>query len=95
MEGFPGERASTPSDDVARHGEKLVKRYFCAVKERVSDLTYPAGVRVRGRLVGFVKSGRGGVQIGLHIMVRGVVGKVFGEGGCIRVVVKTKRGGAD
>ena len=43
----------------------------------------------------FVRSGRGGVRIGLHEVVRGEVNKGFSEGGCVRAIGNTKRGGAD
>ena len=43
----------------------------------------PSGVRVRGGLVGVVRAGRGGFQIGLRVVVRGKVKDGFGEGGCV------------
>ena len=58
-EGFPGERSSTSSDDVAGHGAEFVEREFRDVMEGVSDYAYPESVLVRGGLVGF--SGQGGV----------------------------------
>ena len=38
---FPGERASTSIDNVAKHGAKLEKRKLCAVRERVSEFVFP------------------------------------------------------
>ena len=80
-EGFPVERVSESSDDVARHGAKFVERKFCAARERVSNLNSPSGVRVRGGLVGFIRSGSGSIGIGLRVVVRREVKEVSGEGG--------------
>ena len=54
-----------------------------------------AVVRVQGRLVGFVRSGRGDICVGLCVIFRGGVYKVFIEGGCVIVILETKIGGAD
>ena len=45
--------------------------------------------------MGFVILARGGVCIGLRVVMRGELNKLFGEGGCIIVVCNTKIGGAD
>ena len=45
--------------------------------------------------MGFFRLGRGGVQVGLHVVVRVKVNKGFGEGGCVRVICDTKGGVAD
>ena len=74
-ERFPRERASTLSDDVAGHGAEFVEREFCDIRKRVSDLDSPAGVVVRGGLVGSVRLGRGSIRVGLCIMVRGETNK--------------------
>ena len=59
---------------MARNRAKFIEQKFCAIRDRVSDLTSPLCVRVRGRLFLFVRSGRGGIFIDLHIVVRGEVG---------------------
>ena len=41
--------------------------------------------------MGFIRLGRGGVCIGLHVVVRGEVEKIFSEGECIIVIERTKR----
>ena len=58
MESFPGERASTLSDNVNIYGAKIEEQKFRSVRERVSNLVSPEGARVRGGLVGFFRSGR-------------------------------------
>ena len=88
MERFPRERASASSDDMAGHGAEFVERELRAVRERVSDLAYLAGVRLRGGLVGLLRSGVGGIQVGLRVMVRGEINKGFGEGWCVGIVCK-------
>ena len=95
LERFTGEGDSTSGGDMDRHWAKLASQKFSAVRYRVADLTSPAGVRVWGRIVGFVRYGRGGIHIGLRGVVRWDVDKGFSEGGCVRVVWETKRGGVD
>ena len=43
----------------------------------------------------FVRLGRGGVCIGLCVMMRGGVEKLFSEVGCVMAIENTKRGGSD
>ena len=95
MDIFPRERASALSYDVAGYGAEFVEKELRAARERVSDLAYPAGVGVRGGLMGFVRLGRGGIQVGLRVMVRGKMNKVFGEGWCVGMIYETEGGGAD
>ena len=45
--------------------------------------------------MGFVRSGRGDICVGLCVIFRGGVYKVFIEGGCVIVILETKIGGAD
>ena len=75
LERFPRERDSTSSDDVAGHGAEFVEHKFRSVRDIFSDLDSPSGVGVRGGLVGFFRSGRGGIQVGLSVMVRREVKK--------------------
>ena len=94
-EEFPGYKASASSCDVERHGANFLEREFRAVRESVSNLTSPECVIVRGGLMGFVRLGRGGIQVGLRVMVRGKMNKVFGEGWCVGMIYETEGGGAD
>ena len=70
LEIFPIDRASTSSDNVAGHRVEFIEREFRAVGEVVTDLASPTGVGVRGGLVRLFRSGRGGVRVGLCVVVR-------------------------
>ena len=60
---------------MARHGVEFIERELRAVGERVSNLPSPAGIMVQGGLMRFVRSGRGGIRVGLSVMVRREVKK--------------------
>ena len=77
------------------HGAECLEQEFCAVVERVPNLASLAGVGVRVGIVIFVRSGRGGIQVGLRIVVKGEVDEGFGEVWCVGMVCKAEGGGAD
>ena len=80
---------------MAGHRVEFIDREFRAVRERVTDLDLPAGAGVRGGIVRFFRLGRGGIRVGLRVMVMREVNKGFGEGWCVGMVCKNKGGGAD
>ena len=89
-ERFPREGASASSDDVAGHGAEFVEHKFRSVRDIFSDLDSPSGVGVRGGLVGFFRSGRGGIQVFLRVVMRGEINEGFGDGWCVRMMCETE-----